>query len=82
MASQTDADAQIGRLIAGLEQHGIAERTLVALSTDNGPEERAVFVNGAGNTGPFRVSRNDAFHTFASLEGRQPWRYRHILVGQ
>ena len=71
MASQTDADAQIGRLIAGLEQHGIAERTLVALSTDNGPEERAVFVNGAGNTGPFRVSHgsHDAVSSgFASLE--------------
>ena len=29
MASQTDADAQIGRLIAGLEQHGIAGRSLL-----------------------------------------------------
>ena len=74
MASQTDADAQIGRLIAGLEQHGITERTLVALSTDNGPEERAVFVNGAGNTGPFRVSHgsHDAVSSgfvHVSLEG-------------
>jgi arylsulfatase A-like enzyme len=54
MASQTDADHHIGRLVAALEQHSISESTIVALSTDNGPEERAIFVNGAGNTGPFR----------------------------
>lgn len=54
MASQTDADHHIGRLVAALEEHSISESTIVALSTDNGPEERAIFVNGAGNTGPFR----------------------------
>jgi arylsulfatase A-like enzyme len=35
MASQTDADAQIGRLVSALEQHGVAQSTIVALSTDN-----------------------------------------------
>lgn len=61
MASQTDADTQIGRLIAALEQHHVSESTIVALSTDNGPEERAIFTNGAGNTGPFRGQKRSLY---------------------
>jgi N-acetylgalactosamine-6-sulfatase len=38
-ASVTDLDAQIGRLMTRLAELGLADKTLIAFSSDNGPED-------------------------------------------
>jgi N-acetylgalactosamine-6-sulfatase len=57
LASVTDLDTQIGRLLAALDELGVADNTLVVFTSDNGPEDLRV-VNaghsGVGSTGPFR----------------------------
>lgn len=60
-ASQTDADTQIGRLFAGLKQNNIDENTLVAFTTDNGPEEPSVYINAVGSAGPFRGQKRSLY---------------------
>ncbi len=60
-ASQTDADAQVGRLLQGLDQRGLTSNTLVVLSTDNGPEEPAVYPNGVGTTGRLRGRKRSLY---------------------
>lgn len=53
-ASLTGWDAHLGRLLDGLEVLGVAENTIVVLTSDHGPaHESLVFPDQAGNTGPF-----------------------------
>jgi len=64
LASVTDLDTEIGRLLAALEGLGVAENTLVIFTSDNGPEDIHV-VNaghsGVGSTGPFRGRKRSLY---------------------
>ncbi len=54
-ASLTGWDAHLGRLLDGLEALGLAQNTVVVLTSDHGPaHESAVHPDQAGSTGPFR----------------------------
>ena len=63
-ASVSDLDTQIGRLLDGLDQRGLANNTLILFSSDNGPED--IFVQNAGHTGvgspgPFRGRKRSLY---------------------
>ena len=63
-ASVTDLDAQIGRLLQALDDLGLAEKTLVIFSSDNGPEDIHVANaghSGIGNAGPFRGRKRSLY---------------------
>ncbi len=63
-ASVTDVDQQVGRLLAKLEQLGLARDTLVLFSSDNGPEEiqiRDAGHSGVGSAGPFRGRKRSLY---------------------
>ena len=63
-ASVTDLDLQIGRLLKGLAELGIAENTLVLFSSDNGPEDihiRNAGHSGVGSAGPFRGRKRSLY---------------------
>ncbi|MBP7933567.1 MAG: sulfatase-like hydrolase/transferase [Phycisphaerae bacterium] len=63
-ASVGDLDEQIGRLLEGLEELGLADETLVIFSSDNGPEDIHI-VNaghsGVGSAGPFRGRKRSLY---------------------
>jgi N-acetylgalactosamine-6-sulfatase len=63
-ATLGNLDFQIGRLMKGLEELGVADNTLVVFSSDNGPEE--IFIKNAGHTGvgspgPFRGRKRSLY---------------------
>lgn len=63
-ATLGNLDFQIGRLMNGLKELGVAENTLVVFSSDNGPEE--IFIRNAGHTGvgspgPFRGRKRSLY---------------------
>ncbi|MDX2036276.1 MAG: sulfatase-like hydrolase/transferase [Isosphaeraceae bacterium] len=63
-ASVADLDRQVGRLLRGLEDLGVAKDTLVIFSSDNGPEE--IFIrnaghSGVGSPGPFRGRKRSLY---------------------
>ncbi|MCP4263018.1 MAG: sulfatase-like hydrolase/transferase [Planctomycetes bacterium] len=63
-ASVTDMDHQIGRLIKKIDELGLADNTLIAFSSDNGPEDlhiRNAVHSGIGNTGPFRGRKRSLY---------------------
>jgi arylsulfatase A-like enzyme len=63
-ASVTDLDQQIGRLVAGLGELGIAEKTLILFSSDNGPEDihiKNAGHSGVGSAGPFRGRKRSLY---------------------
>jgi arylsulfatase A-like enzyme len=63
-ASVTDLDTQIGRLLKGLADLGIAEKTLILFSSDNGPEDihiRNAGHSGVGSAGPFRGRKRSLY---------------------
>lgn len=63
-SSVTDLDAQIGRLLAALDELGLAERTIVVFSSDNGPEDIHVANashSGVGSAGPFRGRKRSLY---------------------
>jgi N-acetylgalactosamine-6-sulfatase len=63
-ASVTDVDTQVGRLLNTLDELGLTEKTLVVVSSDNGPEDIHI-VNaghsGVGSTGPFRGRKRSLY---------------------
>jgi len=63
-ASVSDLDQQIGRLIKKIDELGLADNTLIAFSSDNGPEDfdigNAVH-SGIGSTGPFRGRKRSLY---------------------
>ncbi len=63
-ASVSELDRQIGRLIRRIDELGLAENTIIAFSSDNGPEDfdigNAVH-SGIGNTGPFRGRKRSIY---------------------
>ncbi len=63
-AAATDADAQIGRLLARLDELGLARETIVIFSADNGPEEIMIgnaSHSGVGSPGPFRGRKRSLY---------------------
>jgi arylsulfatase A-like enzyme len=63
-AALAEMDRQIGRLLAGLEERGMAANTLVLLLSDNGPETSEVALANhaaAGSTGPFRGRKTSLY---------------------
>jgi N-acetylgalactosamine-6-sulfatase len=64
LASVTDIDTQVGRLLAEIRALGLEKNTLVAFSSDNGPEFIETRSNrhcGAGSSGPFRGHKRSLY---------------------
>ena len=63
-ASVSDLDRQIGRLIKRIDELGLADNTIIAFSSDNGPEDfdigNAVH-SGIGSAGPFRGRKRSIY---------------------
>ncbi len=63
-ASVSDMDRQIGRLVKRIDELGLADNTVIAFSSDNGPEDfdigNAVH-SGIGDTGPFRGRKRSIY---------------------
>ncbi|MBL7188499.1 MAG: sulfatase-like hydrolase/transferase [Phycisphaerae bacterium] len=63
-ASVSDMDRQIGRLVKRIDQLGLADNTVIAFSSDNGPEDfdiRNAVHSGIGDTGPFRGRKRSIY---------------------
>jgi len=63
-ASVTDLDTQIGRLISRIDKLGLADNTIIAFSSDNGPEDfdiRNAVHSGIGSAGPFRGRKRSLY---------------------
>ena len=63
-ASVTDLDTQIGRLLKRLDELGLADKTLILFSSDNGPEDihiRNAGHSGVGSAGPFRGRKRSLY---------------------
>jgi N-acetylgalactosamine-6-sulfatase len=64
LACISDIDTQVGRLLAEIKALGIDEKTLVAFSSDNGPEDievRNAAYSGVGSPGPFRGRKRSLY---------------------
>src|SRR5437667_12766867 len=69
-------DKQIGRLLKALDDLGLAEKTLVLFSSDNGPED--IHVNnaghsGVGSAGPFRGRKRSLYEGGIRVPGIIRW---------
>jgi arylsulfatase A-like enzyme len=63
-ATVTALDAGIGRLLSKLDDLGLADDTLIVLSSDNGPEDIHISNashSGVGSTGPFRGRKRSLY---------------------
>ncbi|MBM4020132.1 MAG: N-acetylgalactosamine 6-sulfate sulfatase (GALNS) [Planctomycetes bacterium] len=63
-ASVSDLDTQVGRLMAKLDELGLADNTVVFFSSDNGPEEMAIGNarhSGVGSPGPLRGRKRSLY---------------------
>lgn len=63
-ATVTEMDRQIGRLLAYLDQKGLAKNTILVFSSDNGPEEIEIgnaSHSGVGSPGPFRGRKRSLY---------------------
>jgi N-acetylgalactosamine-6-sulfatase len=83
-ASVTDLDTQIGRLLAGLERLGLADKTLILFSSDNGPEDihiRNAGHSGVGSAGPFRGRKRSLYEGGVRVPGIVRWP-GHVPAGR
>ncbi|MBM3334959.1 sulfatase-like hydrolase/transferase, partial [Candidatus Sumerlaeota bacterium] len=63
-SAATDSDRHIGRLLAKLDEMGLANNTVVIFSADNGPEEIEIgnaSEHGVGSPGPFRGRKRSLY---------------------
>ncbi|MHC4432478.1 MAG: sulfatase family protein [Planctomycetota bacterium] len=63
-ASVSDLDHQVGRLVRRIDELGLAENTVIAFSSDNGPEDfdiRNAVHSGIGDAGPFRGRKRSIY---------------------
>jgi arylsulfatase A-like enzyme len=75
-ASVTDLDTQVGRLLEGLANLGLADNTLVLFSSDNGPEDihiRNAGHSGIGSAGPFRGRKRSLYEGGVRVPGIIRW---------
>jgi arylsulfatase A-like enzyme len=59
-----ELDAQVGRLVAAIDDLGLKEKTLVMFSSDNGPEDihiRNANHSGVGSPGPLRGRKRSLY---------------------
>lgn len=64
LATLTDLDTQIGRLLDGLQELGVAENTVIFFSSDNGPEDYRIgnaSNAGVGSPGPHRARKRSLY---------------------
>jgi len=64
LASLTDLDEQVGRLLKFLDDEGLADNTVVVFASDNGPEDYHVAnaANaGVGSPGPLRARKRSLY---------------------
>lgn len=64
LASITEVDNNVGRLLQALQEQGIDNRTLVVFSSDNGPEDFYIGNSanaGMGSPGPFRGRKRSIY---------------------
>jgi N-acetylgalactosamine-6-sulfatase len=64
LASITDIDTQVGRLLTTLRDLGLVQDTLVVFTSDNGPDDIAVHsvsYSGVGSPGPFRGRKRSLY---------------------
>ena len=63
-ATVSDLDREVGRLVKRIDELGLGDNTLIAFSSDNGPEDfdigNAVH-SGIGDTGPFRGRKRSLY---------------------
>jgi arylsulfatase A-like enzyme len=63
-ASVADLDQQIGRLVKKIDELGLSGNTVIAFSSDNGPEDfdiRNAVHSGIGSNGPFRGRKRSIY---------------------
>jgi N-acetylgalactosamine-6-sulfatase len=63
-ASVSDLDRQVGRLVKRIDELGLADNTVIAFSSDNGPEDfdiRNAVHSGIGDAGPFRGRKRSIY---------------------
>ncbi len=80
----TDLDAQIGRLIDGLDRLGLTQKTLILFSSDNGPEDihiRNAGHSGIGSAGPFRGRKRSLYEGGIRTPGIVCWP-GHVPAGR
>jgi len=83
-ASVTDLDTQVGRLLTGLESMGLADKTLILFSADNGPEDihiRNAGHSGVGSAGPFRGRKRSLYEGGVRVPGIARWP-GHVPAGR
>lgn len=64
LASLRNLDVAVGKLLAWLDDEGLAEDTLILFSSDNGPEDIAIrnaSHSGVGHPGPFRGRKRSLY---------------------
>jgi len=61
-ATLTEIDRQVGRLLDRLDELGLSEKTLVLITSDNGPENLVPRRNASvGSSGPFRGRKRSLY---------------------
>ncbi len=74
--SVTDMDKHVGRLLRALDDLGLAEKTLVMFSSDNGPEDihvKNAGHSGVGSAGPFRGRKRSLYEGGIRVPGIIRW---------
>ncbi len=82
-ASVSDLDQQIGRLVRRIDELGLGSNTVIAFSSDNGPEDfdiRNAVHSGIGDTGPFRGRKRSIYEGGVRAPFIVRWP-RHIQSG-
>lgn len=83
-ASVTDLDTQLGRLFTALEERQLTDKTLIILSSDNGPEDIHIGNaghSGVGSAGPFRGRKRSLYEGGVRVPGIISWP-GHVPVGR